>query len=289
MQTMTNKLMQAYVLPVLLMLGFLLGATARAGVEITYIHNDALGSPVAGTDESGSVKWRSYYQPYGLETLGERQAQGETAGYTGHREDADTGLVYMGARYYSPVLGRFLGIDPAGVNESNIHSFNRYAYANNNPYRYVDPDGETPLLWYLAGVALFDSMFFPEAPDLDAHNDAPLGTVVTIPGPAGSVGKAIPKVPGRNLPFEDAGRLNEVNKTLDRIESGGPFPYKQDGAVFRNKEGRLPEGNFREHTVDTPGASNRGSRRIVQEIDNGKTYYTDDHYQNFIQIDPAKK
>ncbi len=94
---------------------------------------------------------------------------------------------------------------------------------------------------------------------------------------------------GRNLPFKDADRLTEVNNTLDRIESSGPFPYKRDGSIFKNKEGRLPEGNYREYTVITPGKSNRGARRIVRETETGKTYYTDDHYRNFVQIDPTKR
>ena len=94
---------------------------------------------------------------------------------------------------------------------------------------------------------------------------------------------------GRNLPFNDAGRLTEVNKTLDRIESKGPFPHKKDGTVFKNREGRLPEGNYREYAVDTPGARNRGARRVVQDTDSGRTYYTDDHYKNFTQIDPTKR
>lgn len=54
----------------------------------------------------------------------------------------------MQARYYDPVIGRFYSNDPAGTMEhlgyGNIQGFNRYAYANNNPYKYVDPDGRTP-------------------------------------------------------------------------------------------------------------------------------------------------
>ncbi|MNF84422.1 hypothetical protein D3C84_667830 [compost metagenome] len=50
-------------------------------------------------------------------------------------------MVYAGARYYDPVIGRFLAVDPASVQEDVPSSFNRYAYANNGPYRYVDPDG----------------------------------------------------------------------------------------------------------------------------------------------------
>ena len=48
--------------------------------------------------------------------------------------------MYMQARYYDPVIGRFYSNDPVGFRD--VHSFNRYAYANNNPYKYVDPDGK---------------------------------------------------------------------------------------------------------------------------------------------------
>jgi RHS repeat-associated protein len=61
-------------------------------------------------------------------------------GYTGHREDANTGLVYVQQRYYDPESGRFLSADPVQAN-GNGGNFNRYWYANDNPYRYTDPDG----------------------------------------------------------------------------------------------------------------------------------------------------
>jgi len=50
----------------------------------------------------------------------------------------------MQARYYDPVIGRFYSNDPVGFTASNPMMFNRYAYANNNPYKYVDPDGMAP-------------------------------------------------------------------------------------------------------------------------------------------------
>ncbi|MGH8480804.1 MAG: RHS repeat domain-containing protein, partial [Gammaproteobacteria bacterium] len=109
------------------------------GVEVvTYYHNDALGSPIIATDQQGRVVWRKSYAPYG-------QPIGQTApnepGYTGKFEEPDLGIQYFGARWYDPRIGRFLAIDPAGFDPQNPQSFNRYAYANNNPYRYVDPDG----------------------------------------------------------------------------------------------------------------------------------------------------
>ncbi|WP_228150428.1 RHS repeat-associated core domain-containing protein [Acinetobacter puyangensis] len=66
--------------------------------------------------------------------------------------DDESGLSYMQARYYDPVIGRFLGVDPVDYQEDNLHGFNRYAYANNNPYKYVDPDGNIPILYVLGLV-----------------------------------------------------------------------------------------------------------------------------------------
>jgi RHS repeat-associated protein len=64
-------------------------------------------------------------------------------GFTGHVNDADTGLVYM-QRYYDPIAGRFLSQDPVTTDAATGGAFNRYAYAQNNPYRYTDPDGREP-------------------------------------------------------------------------------------------------------------------------------------------------
>jgi guanyl-specific ribonuclease Sa len=85
----------------------------------------------------------------------------------------------------------------------------------------------------------------------------------------------------------EASERVEVEKTLARIDGGGPFPHRQDGAVFSNRERRLPaqaRGFYREYTVETPGASTRGARRIVRGT-NGETYYSRDHYESFIRID----
>ena len=78
----------------------------------------------------------------------------------------------------------------------------------------------------------------------------------------------------------------EAKQTLARIEAGGPFPYKQDGRVFHNRESLLPQrerGYYREYTVRTPGARDRGARRIVAGRE-GEYYYTEDHYRSFRRI-----
>ena len=114
---------------------------------VTYFHNDISGSPMLATDATGKVVWKENYHPYG-ERLNKQTGSDSNnkLWFAGKPFDAATGLTYMGARYYDPMLGRFMGVDPVDFRQENIHSFNRYAYANNNPYRYVDPDGreDTP-------------------------------------------------------------------------------------------------------------------------------------------------
>ncbi|MEU1597857.1 ribonuclease domain-containing protein [Streptomyces sp. NPDC005708] len=81
---------------------------------------------------------------------------------------------------------------------------------------------------------------------------------------------------------------SQAYTTLRLIDSGGPFPYPQDGIVFQNREGVLPRqstGYYHEYTVKTPGSSTRGARRIVTGRQYEEDYYTSDHYATFDLID----
>ncbi len=115
--------------------------TAQAS-QITFFVNDLTGSPVAAINDDGQVIWRENFKPYGERMLNQADAAENNIWFAARHQDADTGLTYMGARYYDPRIGRFLSTDPVRFSEGNVHSFNRYAYANNNPHRFVDPDGK---------------------------------------------------------------------------------------------------------------------------------------------------
>ncbi len=85
----------------------------------------------------------------------------------------------------------------------------------------------------------------------------------------------------------------EAQATHRLILSGGPFPYSKDGTVFGNRERQLPtqaRGHYREYTVKTPGARNRGARRIIcggkPPTQPEACFYTDDHYASFKHIAP---
>jgi ribonuclease T1 len=90
---------------------------------------------------------------------------------------------------------------------------------------------------------------------------------------------AIVEVPAAELP-------GEARQTIELIHKGGPYVYAKDGAVFSNREGRLPKekrGYYHEYTVKTPGERTRGARRIIAGA-GGELYYTEDHYNHFRRI-----
>jgi len=82
----------------------------------------------------------------------------------------------------------------------------------------------------------------------------------------------------------------EARDTLVLIRRGGPFPHAKDGTIFGNRERllpRQPRGYYTEYTVPTPGARDRGARRIVAGGDprvSGEYWWTPDHYRSFRRI-----
>jgi RHS repeat-associated protein len=137
-----------------LLLGAAIATSAVAATDTTtYFHNDVSGTPMLATDATGQIIWKEAYRPYGEKLTNSPAGANNKMGFAGKPYDGNTGLSYMGARYYDPVVGRFTGIDPKEVDPIDLHSFNRYAYANNNPYKFVDPDGRSPLLVFAPLVA----------------------------------------------------------------------------------------------------------------------------------------
>jgi RHS repeat-associated protein len=128
--------------------------TPNPAGEITYLHHDLAGSVIAATDANGAVIWKEEYRPYGERVLNDPASTSNRQFFTGKPLDQDTGLSYMGARYYDPAMGRFMGIDAKGVDPLKLQTFNRYAYGYNNPYRFIDPDGHDGVDWVRAGLTV---------------------------------------------------------------------------------------------------------------------------------------
>jgi RHS repeat-associated protein len=229
-------------------------ASALIGEETIYYHNDALGSPIIATDQGGSPLWREAYSPYGSRILHESREKSCDAGscvpiesiwdekhwYTGKLEETRTGIQYFGARWYEPELGRFLSVDPLQFRDDNLFSFNRYAYANGNPYKYVDPDGrdsisitgtihvpgsllhllgvsEVPVSGFSGGIAVS----FPGPWSPDAGFDFGLVGGANIPAVDVGLGKASVDIGYNKGSFADlSGDSVEVSATVGRYNAG---------------------------------------------------------------------
>lgn len=133
-----------------------------------------------------------------------------------------------------------------------------------------------PTRTLLAGLVAVLGVLGLQAPAVSAAPESPNAQVVQYRAASCGDTSGFETVALSALPPEAA-------ETVELIQQGGPFPYPQDGDVFHNWEGRLPEcedGYYREYTVETPGSDDRGARRFVVGA-NGEYFYTDDHYESF--------
>lgn len=149
---------------------------------------DHLGSTVMRLDGSGQPvpNSASRFSAYGERAvIGSTQPEGLSGfvgpAFAGHYEDA-TSLTYMKARYYSAVTGRFLSPDPVGVDPMTGANFNRYWYANNNPMKYVDPDGRESAC-FSTGVGCGLAPITPEIEEQQAIAMGALAAVALIAVP----------------------------------------------------------------------------------------------------------
>ena len=187
-----------------------------ASADVTFVHTDILGSPVAETNASGQLVMLSHYRALGDEVEQKR----DDVGYTGHKYDADLALSYMQARYYDPVIGRFYSNDPVGWTPSNpVMSFNRYLYVNNNPYKYTDPNGEyLESLWDAASLSVGLTSL---GSNLSQGNWAAAG-LDALGVIADGVALAVPVVPGG------------AGMAINASRKGADFIATADGAVVHN-------------------------------------------------------
>ena len=227
----------------------LIAEVAEGGIT-TYSHTDALGSPVAKTDSTGAVIERTRYEPYGATVAGSTNPKG--IGFTGHVNDLETGLVYMQQRFYEPIAGRFLSVDPVTTEADSGGHFNQYNYANNNPFGFVDPDGRAPDCgyWSCKIVEYKDVVrAFSETVDRTitggeglkfsaalAEGDVPRAGLHLVAGVSYGLLTAASPIAGRLGPLAAKGIATEGKTVL------GHFPeYKQLGESLSARTFNVPE------------------------------------------------
>ena len=259
--------------------------SAALDPNVTYIHTDGLGSPVARTDSLGNVLSVTRYEPYGLTAAGEEP----TIGFTGHVRDFETGLTYMQQRYYDPVAGRFLSIDPVVTDANTGSSFNRYNYANNNPYKYVDPDGRqsvgsmptTSREGYLQmGVSVWLGSILKTTQPIAAVAITPLAPEAVVAKEAIVVTQASIQAALKGSPMttaQSAVSLPAVANYVQKIEAGMVAPaIKVDGKIIVEGNHRYVAGRLAgKEPAQTAGTASPSQVRQAKPIENIKVDPTD--------------
>jgi len=224
-------------------LGDKLIAEVNSQTGTRYSHTDALGSPVATTNSARQVLTRTRYEPYGATAAGTNPTG---IGFTGHVNDADTGLVYMQQRYYEPLAGRFLSVDPVTTDAKTAEHFNRYAYGNNNPYRYTDPEGRVPIPVILKALDLAVTA-------AEVYSAATTGGGMAA---ARAVGEALASnaIPGSKV----AGAVGKALGRVGDVAKEIALSRKVHGEAARHADDAIRGGKQDVLTVDRSGAvSNR--------------------------------
>ena len=133
------------------------GRIAQTGNTTEYFLGDALGSVRQLVNGNAEVTLTKSYDPYG-DTIASNGSGQSVYGFTGETSDAN-GLIYLRARYYNPIDGRFVSRDTWERDENQPITYNKWTYANANPVMYIDPNGAMALLaamgvGFVAGVAI---------------------------------------------------------------------------------------------------------------------------------------
>lgn len=251
--------------------GRLIGETVNGARRA--VHTDVIGSVRQKTDAFGTIVHEDVRAPYGSTLVGWQYQNGPA--FTGHMEDGATGLTYMKARYYDPVAMRFISPDPVYVDLSTGGNFNRYWYANNNPYSYVDPDGR--LAWFVVIpviVGLSTLSDYVQAPDV---GEAP--TVMTNGERLMAVADVMPM-----------GRVAQAAKIGIKSQTDGPSNGRQ-GASSSNSASPGSQGGMLgangTRTASTTVWKGQGKERLDVENPNpgqrpGQVHYQDNEGNKYL-------
>jgi RHS repeat-associated protein len=199
----------------------LVATTATAQERITFILNDILGTPVAGLDASGTVLWRTDYDPFGKLVSGSTSLSRR---WLGAPRDPASDHILLGVRQYDANLGRFISPDPALIGTPPQLAIalpgrlNPYAYGLNNPSRYTDIDGRFPKEIRPDGYTYTKT---------NVIGVQPAGYFLSIPAAAMD---ALKRNPSAYFPFDVIGAKGQKELVENGIyylmaRPGSPFPF----------------------------------------------------------------
>jgi RHS repeat-associated protein len=247
----------------------LIAMIVKTGSTVTnyYVHTDHLGSIVAITNSSMAYETRQNYDPWGRKRNVDNWTYSSVQsvptwlyrGFTGHEEYPQFNLINMNARLYDHTTGRMLSPDIAITMPYSSQGYNRYSYANNNPLKYIDPDGNEPitltvlLVAAVKGAAIGVAMngisnFIQEKNFFDGWARA-----AVIGGVSGGISSAIGSAAG-----------NMVGATKLEISMFQGFHHGFSGALFNMMQGGNPATGF------VSGFASSVTASSIQSLGGGK-------------------
>ncbi len=193
-----------------------------------------------------------------------------------------------------------MGVDPADFYQENIHSFNRYTYANNNPYAYVDPDGNLPILLVAYGIYKAASIAYDAYTTYQTVSDSSTSTTEKVVAVASLAAGAVDPTGAANK-LKSLSRLSKATKSVTK--SGGrsgkqarlrelandPKLGKADRGWIKQEQNSIARGN-RKTIRNPPGkdlAHERGRETAkgygykYSNLQDRKLHRTQHKYDNF--------
>jgi RHS repeat-associated protein len=261
-------------------------------LQMSYVHNNHLGAPIAISDRNANTVWQAQYAPYG-QRIEDQSGQPDKARpmkldlrLPGQWADAETGLHYNDQRYYDPKVGRYISADPLGLQGG----LNRYAYVGNNPLGFTDPLGLV--------LFAFDGTDNSNDPRELARLGGSLTNVALFMNAYGGSDARVRYVSGVGTHHYETNVDRYGNKYLDIIPTGvGPVPDRggnwtgrtriQRMADYMDDEAEALKDDTEVMNIDIVGFSRGAAQardfanRIARQTRNG-VY----HYQFQIGVDP---
>lgn len=271
-------------------------ADCLAGSEtetVTYYHTDQTGTPLAMTDSQARVIWRATYLPFGEEYNVNGPLKNNRR-FIGKEKDVETGLSYFGARYLLAEHGSFGAPDPVRVVDpanGKINStiladpqrLNLFSYSLNNPYRYVDPDGNWAEAVFIEGPSIAAGVHsFVNNIKEGNYGDAAIDAAGVVADTAAAITPGIPG--GVGLGIKASRKMNKVDdffegtsytaKVRNQMKQGDfhAFPESVKGFQQEGKVSTIIGGDgVSRKMLEIPGGykGHKGNFEFIKES-NGK-------------------
>ncbi len=263
---------------------------STTGSALYLLHDGIVGSVTHVLDQNAVIKSEFQYDAFGNQTQISTTAGLNNYGYTGEEYEAESGLLYLRARYYDPDLGRFISNDPYLGRLEEPVTQNRYIYVRNNPLIYTDPSGNYAELGIeAASLTMGTSSFINNISDgnyFDAFVDA-VGVVgdaclALVPGAPGVIGMGIQAsragsnaVTNRGGDFVDLTTSARRRHILDGDRTGGGHrpgtgqPGKSEFPAGRSDDSIMHDISDIATDPTLRSRAGRGGRTITDGTRNG--------------------